>query len=75
MEKYLGRHEGPFHAASQNSFYLKDVQEPLKLTLGLTVLGLLELFIYSGRFYREKAVLCSSAPVIAEDSKRVFPHV
>lgn len=50
MEKYLGRHGesvagplGPFHAASQNSFYLKDVQETLKLTFGLTVLGLLEL--------------------------------
>lgn len=27
----------------RNSFYLKDVQETLKLTFGLTVLGLLEL--------------------------------
>lgn len=67
------RHGGPFHAASQNSFYLKDVQEPLKLTLRLTVLGLLELFIYSGRYHREEAVLCSSAPVITEDSREFSP--
>lgn len=43
VEKYLGRHGGtvarplgPFHVASQNSFYLKDVQEPLKVTFGLS---------------------------------------
>lgn len=55
--------------------FLKIVQKLLKVTFGLSVLGLLELFIYSRKYCREKAVLCSDAIVIPGDTKRVSTHV
>lgn len=53
--------------------YLKIVQELLKVTFGLSVLGLLELFIYSRKYCREKAGLCSNAIVIPGDTKSFPP--
>lgn len=78
MKKYIGRLGrtmrplGSFHAASQNSFLLKIVQEPLKVTFGLTLLGL-NLFLCSRKYCRDEAVLCNSALVIQEDSKSFPP--
>lgn len=62
VEKYIGQHRGTVAEASfmqhpRIIFSLRIVQEPLKVTFGLSVVVLLELFIYSRKYCREESAL------------------